>query len=119
MSQPSNYTGNNFKPILLNINPGEQVSNSVELYGTTAVGLFLNNIPVSTSLSFQSSYDNILFYPIIDKTTGNPISYLLYTSGLSSYPLFAPDFFAWRYLKIVTSSVEPDGLIIAIIPGAV
>jgi hypothetical protein len=107
MSQVTQTAGTAFEPLTATIAAGQQVSDAIILYGTSAIALETPSVLTSTGLTFQGSIDKGVTFKEIRNNTGVAVSLVVSTDG--NYTLGANDFAGYDQIKVVTGSVEPAG----------
>ena len=92
---------------------GQTVSDVADLHGTTLIATLTESaLTLATSISFESSIDNINFFPV-DDASGVQISVQVNQNRVAT---FSPiDFSFSRYVKVVLNTTEPVDVVFALI----
>jgi hypothetical protein len=87
-------------------------SGSLDLYGTTLVGLYMPAAWSVADLSFKASSDNTTFYDVY-RDSGSSASI---TTAASRYVALDPaDFAGVRFLKLVSSATQSASRVITVV----
>lgn len=97
---------NYLDPVTLTISAGQTVSSPAQLFGCSGLGLYLP-VMTGTQLTFQVSYDGITYYQLNDPSALSPTAIAINNDTASgAFPLYAPYFVAWRWMKVVSNIAE-------------
>jgi hypothetical protein len=103
MSKPKQFTSGIIDTITKIIPNGQTKTASIDTFGVTLVEIELPAAFDGTALTFETSSDNITFQPYYN-INNVPVS-ITCAQG-RNYGIAAQDFFAARYLKIVSNASE-------------
>lgn len=111
-TRAQDYQQSNVEPIRSTIPVSQTKSEIIRLQGTTVAGVYIPAVFTGLSITFESSYDGINFFPIYDG--GSVLSVVV--DILKYIPLSPQLFYGVRFLKIVSSIPEPTEPELIIIP---